>query len=411
VPGNQSIEANWGNLFNTPGFLGGFGRTRPLDLSNATHFEFWIKPEASQDLVIEVNLQDDDNGDNVIPSTPDGADDEFQYELRIAPTGTEIVSGAGWQKVSIPLADFVDDNTFHTGGNGVWDPTPTGAGGNGQMINVVFALVTLNGLPADFRIDQCEFTRKSEVSGRVWADENGDGIDNLEYGLEGVSVRLIDDQSGSLVGVRTTDADGRFAFSDVAEGDFALEIDPAGLPFGATATFDPDGVNTPNAAALSLDCGEQLSDQNFGYRPYYLGQNYCSPAPANSTGNPGQISASGSVVTAENDVVLFCSSLPSNQFGYFLTSMTPGFLPNPAGSQGNLCVLGDIGRYIGPGQVQNSGLLGLVSLDIDLDEMPRPTGPMAVQPGDTWYFQFWHRDGGSTGPVSNMTDALRIQFQ
>ena len=113
----------------------------------------------------------------------------------------------------------------------------------------------------------------------------------------------------------------------MAEGDFALEIDPAGLPFGATATFDPDGVNTPNAAALSLACGDQLSDQNFGYRPYYLGQNY-SPAPANSTGNPGRISASGSVVTVENDVVLFCSSLPSNQFGYFHVH-DPGLPPEP----------------------------------------------------------------------------------
>ena len=58
--------------------------------------------------------------------------------------------------------------------------------------------------------------------------------------------------------------------------------------------------------------------------------------------------------------------------------------------------------------MQNSGSLGL-SLDIDLDEMCDPA-PWP-QPGDTWYFQFWHRDGGSTGPVSNMTDALRVQFQ
>ncbi len=411
VAGSQSLDANWGNLFNTPGFLGGFGRTFPLDLSNATHFDFWIKPKSSLDLVIEINLQDDDNGDNVIPSVPDGADDEFQYELHIAATGTEIVSGAGWQKVSIPLSEFTDDNSYHTGGNGIWDPTPTGAGGNGQMVNVVFALVSLNGLPAEFKVDQWEFTRKGAIAGRVWADENEDGIDNLEYGLEGVSLRLVDDQSGSVVGVATTDADGRYEFSALAGGDFAVEVLPSGLPFGATPTFDPDGVNTPGAFAVTLSCGEELTDQNFGYKPYFLGQTYCSPASPNSTGGPGEISASGSVVTAQNDVVLFCSSLPSNQFGYFLTSMTPGFLPNPAGSQGNLCVLGDIGRYIGPGQVQNSGLLGLVSLTINLDQMPRPTGPMAVQPGDTWFFQFWHRDGSSSGPVSNMTDALRIQFQ
>lgn len=411
VAGSQSLEANWGNLFNSPGFLGGFGRTFQMDLSLATHMEFWINPDASQDLVIEVNLQDDDNGDNAIPSVPDGADDEFQYGLHVAPTGAEVVSGGGWQKVSIPISEFADDNSYHTGGNGVWDPTPTGAGGNGQMVNVVFALVSLNGLPADFLIDQVQFVRRGEISGRIWADENGDGLANLEYGLEGVTVRLFDDQTGTLLQSQPTDADGYYRFADLGGGDFAVEVATAGLPFGATPTVDPDGINTPNAFAVSLECGEPALDQDFGYQPYYLGQNYCSPANANSTGGPGEISASGSVVTAQNDVLLFCSSLPPNQFGYFLTSMTPGFLPNPAGSEGDLCVLGDIGRYIGPGQVQNSGLLGLVSLPIDLTQMPRPNGPMAVQPGDTWYFQFWHRDGGSSGPVSNMTDALRVQFQ
>ena len=76
-----------------------------------------------------------------------------------------------------------------------------------------------------------------------------------------------------------------------------------------------------------------------------------------------------------------------------------------------LCVLGAIGRYIGPGQVQNSGLLGLVSLEIDLDQMPRPTGPMAVQPGDTWYFHGWLRDAVSGVTTSNMTDAVGVTLR
>ena len=411
VAGSQALAANWGNLFNTPGFLGGFGRTFQMDLSYSTHMEFWINPGASQDLVIEVNLQDDDNGDDSIPSSPDGADDEFQYGLRVAPSGGEVVSGGGWQKVSIPISDFEDDNSFHFGGNGVWDPTPTGVGGNGQMVNVVFALVSMNGLPADFTIDQIQFVRRGEISGRIWADENGDGVQNLEYGLEGISVRLFDDLTGTLLQTQLTDEDGDYRFDSLGAGAFAVDVETAGLPFGATPTVDPDGVSTPHAFAVTLECGDELLDADFGYQPYYLGQNYCSPANPNSTGVPGEISASGSVVTSQNDVLLFCSSLPPNKFGYFLTSMTPGFLPNPAGSEGDLCVLGDIGRYIGPGQVQNSGLLGIVSLPIDLTQMPRPNGPMAVQPGDTWYFQFWFRDGGSSGPVSNMSNALEVRFQ
>ncbi len=49
--------------------------------------------------------------------------------------------GGGWQLVSIPLADFFDDNSFFTGGNGVLDPTPAGRGGNGELINVVVAVI------------------------------------------------------------------------------------------------------------------------------------------------------------------------------------------------------------------------------------------------------------------------------
>ncbi|NNE08865.1 MAG: glycoside hydrolase family 16 protein, partial [Gemmatimonadetes bacterium] len=74
----RSLNASWSSGGST-GFLGGFGRTFPIDLTDMTHFEFWIEPDAGQNFTLEVNLQDDDNGDNSIPGSPDGADDEFQY--------------------------------------------------------------------------------------------------------------------------------------------------------------------------------------------------------------------------------------------------------------------------------------------------------------------------------------------
>ena len=129
--------------------------------------------------------------------------------------------------------------------------------------------------------------------------------------------------------------------------------------------------------------------------------------PPDSTGVAAALGATGSSSVAANDLMLEGVGLPTNAFGFFLTSRSQGFVQNPGGSQGNFCLGGAIGRYIGPGQVQNSGLLGLVSLGINLDQMPRPTGPMAVQPGDTWYFQFWHRDGSASGPGSWGPSAAR----
>ena len=61
---------------------------------------------------------DDDNGDDGI-APPD--DDEFQYNCVVGPEGPCAVAGGGWQMVSIPLADFFDDNSFLFGGNGVLD--------------------------------------------------------------------------------------------------------------------------------------------------------------------------------------------------------------------------------------------------------------------------------------------------
>ncbi|MEM1452011.1 MAG: hypothetical protein AAGI22_23080 [Planctomycetota bacterium] len=141
-----------------------------------------------------------------------------------------------------------------------------------------------------------------------------------------------------------------------------------------------------------------------------IGTNYCSANP-NSTGTTSKISAVGSASVADNSVTLFASDLPLNATTYFLTSMTQDFVMNPGGSQGNLCVGGAIGRYVGPGQVLNSGAAGEASLVLDLTQTPQPTGFVSIQPGETWNFQGWHRDSLMGSATSNFTDGLEILFQ
>jgi hypothetical protein len=132
-----------------------------------------------------------------------------------------------------------------------------------------------------------------------------------------------------------------------------------------------------------------------------IGSGYCSPAVANSTGQPAVIQAFGSPFV-----------LPQNQFGYFINSMSQGFIPGPGGSQGNLCVTGQIGRY-NPASgfpVLNSGPGGSISLVLDLANTPQPNGPVAVLAGETWNFQAWYRDLNPT-TTSNFTNAVSIAFQ
>jgi len=140
-----------------------------------------------------------------------------------------------------------------------------------------------------------------------------------------------------------------------------------------------------------------------------IGTNYCTAVP-NSTGSSATISASGSAVAANNNLTLEADLLPNSSFGYFLTSTTQGFVANPGGSSGNLCLGGSIGRYVGPGQIKNSGTLGAISLALNLTQTPQPSGFVTIAAGQTWSFQAWFRDSAGGVATSNFTNGLTINF-
>jgi hypothetical protein len=165
-------------------------------------------------------------------------------------------------------------------------------------------------------------------------------------------------------------------------------------------------VLTLSAVFTSLN-GIQIVDSSGGGGP---GTTYCSPAVPNSTGLPGEISAMGSVLAADNNLTLTASNLPLNSFGFFLTSTTQGFVPNPGGSQGNLCLGGSIGRYVGPGQIKNAGATGVISLVLDLTQTPQPMGFVSVNAGETWNYQAWTRDSVGGMATSNFTNGLEFMY-
>ena len=94
-----------------------------------------------------------------------------------------------------------------------------------------------------------------------------------------------------------------------------------------------------------------------------------------------------------------------------MAALSDGFIAMPGGSQGNLCLGGQIGRYVGPGQIQNSGTAGEISLLLALGATPTPSGLVAVQPGETWNFQCWFRDAVGGQATSNFTNGVEIVFQ
>ena len=173
----------------------------------------------------------------------------------------------------------------------------------------------------------------------------------------------------------------------------------------ATGLYDP---NPPQHAATGAAVFSAGTYTTGGAQP--LGTNYCTAA-VNSSGVSAAMSATGSTLASANDVTLRASRLPNNAFGFFLTSRTQGFIQNPGGSPGNLCLSGSIGRFVGPGQIQNSGAAGAIELGLNLTALPTPVGGVAAQSGETWNFTAWYRDVVGGSATSNFADGLAIVFQ
>ncbi len=130
---------------------------------------------------------------------------------------------------------------------------------------------------------------------------------------------------------------------------------------------------------------------------------YCSANP-NSTGQIGVLYSIASLSITDNNFVLMAANLPVNQFTYFLAGTASGFIPNPGGSNGNFCLGGSGARF--STQIGLTDFIGTYTRTLDLTQFPtNPTS--AVQAGETWYFQAWHREDGGQ---SNFTTGLSALF-
>jgi uncharacterized surface anchored protein len=95
------------------------------------------------------------------------------------------------------------------------------------------------------------------VAGRVWADINGNGVD--EVVLPGVQVAL-NDSDGNNVAVETTDEQGLFQFSHLAPGKYTIvQTNLAGY----TEVSDSEGDRFDSTIAVDLTDGKSSYDNEF----------------------------------------------------------------------------------------------------------------------------------------------------
>lgn len=138
---------------------------------------------------------------------------------------------------------------------------------------------------------------------------------------------------------------------------------------------------------------------------------YCSPSQPNSTGALSSLTLSGLANVVDDALTARASRLPAGALTMALASRDQGHVVMPGGSQGTLCLGGGIGRYTAPGQVQSASAAGTFELPLPLGALPTPGGLVAGQPGETWYFQAWHRDQGPAGATSNLTNGVGVTLR
>ncbi|HDK5164288.1 TPA: MSCRAMM family adhesin SdrD, partial [Staphylococcus aureus] len=146
-----------------------------------------------------------------------------------------------------------------------YEVTPSKQGNNEELdSNGVSSVITVNGkdnLSADLGI----YKPKYNLGDYVWEDTNKNGIqDQDEKGISGVTVTL-KDESGNVLKTVTTDADGKYKFTDLDNGNYKVEFTtpegytPTTVTSGSDIEKDSNGLTTTGvingADNMTLDSG------------------------------------------------------------------------------------------------------------------------------------------------------------
>ncbi|HAR7304380.1 TPA: YSIRK-type signal peptide-containing protein, partial [Staphylococcus aureus] len=112
---------------------------------------------------------------------------------------------------------------------------------------------------------------KYNLGDYVWEDTNKDGIqDANEPGIKDVKVTL-KDSTGKVIGTTTTDASGKYKFTDLDNGNYTVEFEtPAGYtPTVKNTTADDKDSNGLTTTGVIKDADNMTLDSGFYKTPKY----------------------------------------------------------------------------------------------------------------------------------------------
>lgn len=256
------------------------------------------------------------------------------------------------------------------------------------------------GVLGDALVDRCTFVNNSATGGASALEGAGAFQNSIVRGgsLPRIAAALAPTYcniQGGAAGTGNIDEPALFHFG--ALDVHLLPGSPCIDVASPSAGNDPDGSRA-DMGAFPFDpyhCGPACEG--------FVGVTTCASLP-NSTGVGAFLEGVGSTTVSDQFLVLNVTNIPRNQFGLFVISSSAGSQMLGGGSQGLLCVGFPLVRF---NAVVSDRGTGVASFAPDLDSI---NGIGAIQPGESWYFQYWFRDQNPF-LTSNTSTALRVDFR
>jgi SdrD B-like domain len=271
------------------------------------------------------------------------------------------------------------------------------------------------------------------VGDYVWNDLDKDGVQEAgEPGIAGVTVRLVNSTTNTVVATTTTDAFGKYIFNDVAPGNYVVEfVTPAGYtrttkantnPVTSAVDSDVDPA-TGRTAAFTVAAGDRITAVDGGYwlttppGTGKIGDRVWNDVNGNGIQDAGEPSVAGITVTLYDAGGNVVKQTTTDQNGnYIFTDLaagnyTVGFSNLPAGftfttqGAGTAATGSDANPATGRTGTISLGA-GQVNLDVDAGIRPIAAGTASLG-NKVWYDLNNNglQDAGETG-VQNVTVEL-----
>lgn len=231
----------------------------------------------------------DSNGDGLVDDPGDSAETGTALSFDFSPIGgatlermtildVESISMAAVVEMIGPSGELLDSLILPiVGDNGVTQVDL------GRVSGVMLLNVALNGSAA---IDDIVFEpfEGSTLTGRVWDDDNEDGLqDPEEGGTPGVTVTLSSYGGLGPIASAVTDADGIYSFRSVAPGSYTLAVVEDTLPMGSF----PTPCDVGNDDTIDNDCSPAQVDLD--YTTTTLTTDFAFSAPPGCEGTIGDL--------------------------------------------------------------------------------------------------------------------------